>query len=173
MTRHVEGITSLQVPDSTKIVCPRCNSSLWYISSVLDDPIDLVKQDPVFAALMIVAAGAHFCGLVALCHNCGQEFSPIWYIFDVGASDGAAITMTHLDTNRNPGTGANATADLLEGLFMIFCGDDVNDTGEYFTIITNTAASPAVITPTVAPNAGSDGLYMITNLLPVGMTAAA
>jgi len=172
MTRNVEGPASLHVPDSTKIVCPRCNGVHFMISSTLDDPID-ITQDEAFAALMILAAGADFCGLVALCTECGNEFVPIWYIIDKGAAAAGAITMEHLDSNRDPGSGANAVADLLAGLYMIYLGDDANDQKEYFIIATNTAASPVVITPTVAPHVDSDGNYMITNILPVGMTPAA
>ena len=169
---NIEGITTEHVPDSTKIACPRCNSTLLYLSSTMDDPIDITR-DLVFAALMISATSGFFHGLVALCHNCGNEFVPFWWIEDVGASAAGAITMTNIDSNRDDGSGANATADLLADLYLIYIGDDVNDTDEYFIVATNTAASPVVITPTVAPHADSDGKYILTNLLPVGRTPAA
>lgn len=172
MTKYVEGITSPQVPDSTKIVCPRCNSTLFYISSVMDDPIDITK-DAAFAALMISAGGGFFHGLVALCHNCGNEFVPFWWIEDEGLSAAGAVTLTNVDSNRDPGSGANAVADLLEGLYLIYLGDDANDLDEYFIVATNTAASPVVITPTVAPHNDTDGKFILTNLLPVGRTPAA
>ena len=168
MTRHVEGITSPQVPDSTKFVCPRCNSSLFYISSTLDDPIDITK-DAAFAALMIHSDNP-IMGLVALCHNCGNEWVPLWYTFDEVATDGTDMTMTAFDTDRDPGAGANAVADLCAGLFMVCLVDAGTDKGKYVTIATNTAADPAVITPQ-AHNANGDGWWMITNILPVGLTA--
>lgn len=168
---NVGGPITAHVIDAEKIVCPRCNGTLFQISGVMDDPIDIIKED-AFKALMILAAGAHFCGLIAMCIGCGNEFVPYWYIIDKGAADGGAITMEHLDSNRDDGSGANATANLLAGLYMIYLGDDANDFQEYFTIATNTAATPVVITPSVAPNDGSDGNYMITNILPVGMTPA-
>jgi len=171
MVKNVEGIASKHVPDSTKIVCPRCNSTLLYLSSTMDDPIDITK-DEAFAALMICATGGSFQGLVALCHNCGNEFVPLWYIIDTGAADGGAITMGDLDSNRDDSSGANAVANLLAGLYMIYLGDDANDNNEYFIIATNTAAAPVVITPTVAPNDLSDGEWMITNILPLGKTPA-
>lgn len=164
MTRHVEGITSPQVPDSTKIVCPRCNSSLLYLSSTLDDPNDIVR-DLIFKALLITfASGNSAQGLVALCHACGNEFVPWWVIFDVGASDGTAITMTNIDQAT--------TANLLADYYLVYLGTDVNDVGKYFTIASNTAAAPTVITPDGTLHADTDGLFMLTNLLPVGFTLA-
>lgn len=159
--KNVEGITSTHVPDSTKILCPRCNSSLLYLSSTLDDPNDITK-DLIFAALLLSITGGSIQGLVALCHNCGNEFVPLWYLFDVGASAGGAVTMTNLDQAT--------TADLMVGLYMIpLVGTDV---GKYFIVATNTAAAPTVITPTVAPNIDCDGIWMITNILPLGLTLA-
>ena len=159
--KNVEGIASAHVPDSTKICCPRCNSTLLYLSSVLDDPNDIVR-DAVFKALKLTITGGHFHGLVALCHNCGNEFVPFWYLFDVAASNGTTLTMTNLDQAT--------TANLMAGLYLIPCvGTDVN---KYFIAGTNTAAAPTVITPTVAPNADGDGIWMITNILPLGLTVA-
>lgn len=160
MTRNVEGPASLHVPDSTKIVCPKCNGSLFQLSSTMDDPNDIVR-DRVFAALLLSITGGSIQGLVALC-TCGNEFVPFWYLFDVGANTGAATTMTNLDQAT--------TADLMVGLYAIpFVGSDI---GKYFIIATNTAATPTVITTSVAPNDDSDGLWMITNILPLGLTLA-
>ena len=165
MTRNVEGIASLHVPDSTKIVCPRCNSSLFYLSSTLDDPNDIVR-DLIFKALLITfATGTSAQGLVALCHTCGNEFVPFWAIFDVGASDGTKIVMTNLDQAT--------TANLLAGKYLVYLGTDANDKGKYFIVNTNTAAAPTHITPTVAPHADTDGMFMLTNILPLGFTVAA
>ena len=161
MTSNVGGPATVHVPDSTKIVCPRCNGTLFQISSTMDDPNDITK-DLEFAALLLTIGGGHFHGLVAMCVHCGNEFVPLWYLFDVAASDGAALTMTNLDQAT--------TADLMVGLYAIpMVGTDV---GKYFTIATNTAATPTVITPSVAPNADGDGIWMITNILPLGLTAA-
>lgn len=168
MTSNVEGITSSHVPDSTKFVCPRCNSSLYYISSTFDNPIDITK-DEAFAALMIESDNP-IMGLVALCHNCGNEWVPLWYTFDIVDTDGTNMTMTAFNTDRDPGAGANAVADLCAGLYMIYLGDDANNRHKYVTIATNTAADPAVLTPQ-AHHADSDGNWMITNILPFGLTA--
>lgn len=161
MVKNVEGPVSKHVPDSTKIVCPRCNSSNFQLSSTLDDPNDIVK-DEVFKALLLTITGGSIQGLVALCH-CGNEFVPLWYLLDVGtAAVGGVITMTNLDQAT--------TADLMAGLYAIpMVGTDV---GKYFIVASNTAAAPTVITMTVAPNADSDGIWMITNILPLGLTAA-
>lgn len=160
--KNVEGITSTHVPDSTKILCPRCNSSLLYLSSTLDDPNDITK-DLIFAALLLSITDGSIQGLVALCHNCGNEFVPLWYLLDTGtAAVGGAVTMTNLDQAT--------TADLMAGLYAIpMVGTDV---GKYFIIASNTAVAPTVITMTVAPNADSDGIWMITNILPLGLTLA-
>ena len=162
MVKNVEGITSSHVPDSTKICCPRCNSTLLYLSSTLDDPNDITR-DLDFAALLITFASGKSCqGLVALCHNCGNEFVPFWYLLDVVDSNGTTLTMTNLDQAT--------TANLLAGVYMIcLAGTDV---GKYFIVGTNTAAAPTVITTTVAPNADADGYFIITNILPVGFTVA-
>jgi len=161
MAKNVEGPVSDHVPDSTKIVCPRCNSSSFQISSTLDDPND-ITEDEVFAALLLSITGGSIQGLVALCH-CGNEFVPYWRLQDVGTTAvGGVVTMTNLDQAT--------TANLMAGLYAIPCvGSDV---GKYFVIASNTAVAPTVITMTVAPNADSDGLWIITNILPVGLTAA-
>jgi len=165
MTKYVEGITSKHVPDSTKIVCPRCNSTLLYLSSTMDDPNDITR-DLIFKALLITFASGKSCqGLVALCHNCGNEFVPFWMLFDVGAADAGAITMTNLVQAT--------TANLLAGKYLVYLGTDANDLGKYFIVATNTAADPTVITPTVAPHNDTDGLFMLTNRLPLGFELAA
>ena len=161
MTRNVEGPASLHVPDSTKIVCPRCNGVHFMLSSTLDNPND-ITQDLDFAALLLSITGGSIQGFVALCTECGNEFVPLWYLFDVGANTGAATTMTNLDQAT--------TADLMAGLYAIpFVGSDI---GKYFIIATNTVATPTIITTTIAPNDDSDGLWMITNILPLGLTVA-
>lgn len=127
----------------------------------MDDPND-IDRDLDFAALLLTITGGSIQGLVAMCLHCGNEFVPFWRLQDVGASDGTAVTMTNLDQAT--------TADLMAGLYMIpMVGTDV---GKYFIAATNTAAAPTVITPTVAPNADCDGIWIITNILPLGLTAA-
>lgn len=164
MTRHVEGITSVNIPDSGKIVCPRCNSSNFYILGAFIDP-NVIAQDLVFAALKITfASGTSAQGIAALCHNCGNEFVPYWFIFDVGASDGTKIVMTNLDA----GTAANLLADY----YLVYLGVDATDKGKYFTIASNTQAAPTHITPDGTLDAATDGIFMLTNVLPLGFTLA-
>lgn len=156
-----EGTQSSHVKDSTKIACKYCGGVDTMLSSLMDDPND-ITGDTDFAALLLSITGGSFQGLVGLCSQCGHEWVPLWYCIDVGASDGTAVTMTNLDQAT--------TANLMAGLYAIPCvGTDI---GKYFTIATNTAAAPTVITPTIAPNIDSDGIWIITNILPFGLTAA-
>ena len=159
---NVQGTESEHVIDSTKIVCSYCGSPELMLSTLMDDPND-ITEDTDFAALLLTITGGSFQGLVGLCPNCGHEQVPFWYCLDVGdTAVGGAVTMTNLDQAT--------TADLMAGLYAIpMVGTDV---GKYFTIATNTAVAPTVITMTVAPNADSDGIWMITNVLPFGLTAA-
>jgi hypothetical protein len=132
-----------------------------YISKTIDDPND-ITQDTAFAALKLTIAGGVFFGIVTMCAQCGHEQVPFWYCCDVAASNAGTLTMTNLDQAT--------TANLMAGLYCYpLAGTDI---GKYFVIATNTAAAPTVITPTVAPNADCDGYWVITNLLPVGLTAA-
>ncbi|KKL99763.1 hypothetical protein LCGC14_1811200 [marine sediment metagenome] len=159
MTKNVEGITSPQVPDSTKIVCPRCNSSLVYLSSTMDDPNDIAK-DREFAAYLLTITGGSIQGFVALCHTCGNEFVPLFYITDVATFDGATeCAMSNLDA---------AVANGLAGMFVIvLIGADI---GKYVAIASNTLAAPTVITLAFNVNTNGDGSVIITNIEPIGLT---
>jgi len=106
------------VIDTNKIVCPYCNGTQMMLSNLMDDPND-ITEDTVFAALLITITGGSIQGLVALCKHCGHTHVPYWYLFDVGASDGTAITMTNLDQAT--------TANLLAGAYMVYLGTDAND----------------------------------------------
>ena len=158
MTRNVEGPASLHVPDSTKIVCPRCNSSLFQLSKTLDDPND-ITNDLVFTALLLSITGGSFQGQVALC-TCGNEFIPLWYCFDVAAADGTTTpALTNLDA---------AVANGLAGFWwVILQGADI---GKYVRIASNTLAAPTVVTLDFLTNADGDGYVMITNIEPIGLT---
>ena len=162
MMVNVQGTESEHVIDSTKIVCSYCGSPEIMLSTLMADP-NVITEDTDFAALLITFASGKSCqGLVGLCPNCGHEQVPFWYLLDIGASNGTTITMTNLDQAT--------TADLMAGLYAIpMVGTDV---GKYFIVATNTAAAPTVITPSVAPNIDCDGIWMITNILPLGLTLA-
>lgn len=156
-----EGLQTAHVKDTTKIVCDYCGGTQFHISNLMDDPND-IADDTTFAALLLTIGGGSFQGLVASCKHCGHEKIPLWYCIDVAASNGTTLTMTNLDQAT--------TANLMAGLYLIPCvGTDV---GKYFIVSTNTAAAPTVITPTVAPNADCDGIWIITNILPLGLTVA-
>jgi len=156
-----EGPESTHVTDAYKIKCPYCGGVKMMLSNLMDDPND-ITGDTDFAALLLTITGGSFQGLVALCLQCGHEYVPYWRCQDVAASNGTTLTMTNLDQAT--------TANLMAGLYLIPCvGTDV---GKYFIVDTNTAAAPTVITPTVAPNADCDGIWIITNILPLGLTEA-
>ena len=163
-----EGAVSAHVTDATKIVCPTCGGVEIMLSNLMDDPID-ITNDTRFQALMIQSDNP-IMGQVGLCAQCGFEWVPLWYTFDQIATDGTDMTCTAFDTDRDPGAGANAVEDLLVGCYMICLHAAGTDTFKYVTIVTNTAADPAVITPQ-AHTADGDGTWMITNVLPLGLTA--
>jgi len=162
MARNVEGPVSEHVIDAQKIVCPRCNSSNFQISGTLQDP-NTITKDKSFLGKHITITDGHFHGLVVLCH-CGNEFVPIWYCIDIGTADNAAGTVTM--TNLDQGTVANQ----MTGLYMIPCvGSDI---GKYHVVATNTLATPTVITTDIAPADDGDGIWIITNILPLGLILA-
>lgn len=161
---NAEGPVSALVIDSAKFRCSNCNGSKMYISKTLDDPND-VAGDTVFAALLLTYTGNSCQGLVCLCAQCGHEQVPFWYLTDVGTTGvGQETTMTDLIQST--------TANLMAGLYGIPCvGTNV---GSYYIVASNTAADPTVITWTAPkPNADSDGIWIITNILPVGLTLGA
>lgn len=159
---NVEGPVSPLVADSTKYQCSNCNGSKFYISTTLDDFNDVAQATTEAALLLTNAGGKGIQAEVLLCVQCGHQQVSWWVIFDVGTTNAGAVTMTDLVQAT--------TANLMAGLYMIpMVGTDVE---KYFIVATNTAADPTVITPTVAPNNDSDGLWMITNRLPVGYTVA-
>lgn len=160
--KNVEGAVSPLVIDSEKYQCSHCNGVEFMISKTLDNFNDVKLATREAALLLTNAGGKDIQSLVGLCAQCGHEQVLWWIINDVGTTNAGAVTMTDLVQAT--------TADLMVGLYMIpMVGSDVE---KYFIIATNTAADPTVITPTVAPNNDSDGLWMITNRLPVGYTAA-
>lgn len=167
-----EGTESTHVIDSTKIACPYCDGVEIMLSNLMDDPID-ITTDTRFQALMMEAAGSPIHGLVGLCVQCGYEWVPLWYLFDVATSGAGVMVMTNLDSDRDDGSGDNAVADLLAGIYVIYLGTDVNDTLQYFTVATNDAAEGVTLTMTVAPHNDTDGICMVTNVLPFGSTPAA
>ena len=160
--KNVEGAISPLVIDSEKYQCSHCNGVEFMVSKTLDNFNDVALATREAALLLTNAGGKDIQALVGLCAQCGHEQVLWWIILDVGANTGAATTMTDLVQAT--------TANLMAGLYMIpMVGSDVE---KYFIIASNTAADPTVITTTVAPNDDSDGLWMITNRLPVGYTVA-
>lgn len=155
-----EGIQSSHVTDSTKLSCPYCGGVEIMLSSLMDDPNDIVN-DTRFAALdFTMGAGVDITGFVGLCSQCGHEWVPIWYVCDTFAFNGAKVAV---GTNLDCGT-ANSLEDLY---LMIMIG---TDKGKYVEIDTHTAASPTTITTKYNINTDADGYAMVTNIEPVGWT---
>lgn len=148
MTSNVEGAIGAILTDVLKEVCENCNGVEFMFSLTFDDVND-VKGD--LADLGITCTGGIICGLVLMCAQCGHEQTRLAWIADIAASDGTALTMTNLDSS---------VANNLAGYFAIcLVGTDV---GKVFTIASNTAAAPTVITTSVAPNLDADGYFLIT-----------
>lgn len=160
-----EGIESTHVTDATKLACPYCGGVETMLSSLMDNPNDIVN-DTDFAALGITNVdGGGIQGFVGLCSQCGHEWVPIWYLFDIATGAvGAAVTFTNLVTT--------IAANLLTGCYCIYLDAAGTDTGKYYIVTTNTQADPAVLTMTIATNDDEAGIWMITNILPLGRTAA-
>lgn len=149
--KNVEGAIGAILTDVLKDVCEHCNGSEFMFSLTFDD-VNHVKGE--LASLGITCAGGIICGLVLMCAQCGHEQTRLAWILDVAASNGTTLTMTNLDSS---------VANNLAGYFAIcLAGTDV---GKVFTIATNTAAAPTVITPSVAPNADADGYFLITEFV--------
>jgi len=166
MAINPEGAESTHVQDSTKYKCPNCQGVSFMISTTLDEADDIL-QDTVHAALKLTNAGSYdTLGLVVRCDQCGHESVPWWIMLDVVSGVvGAAFTMTDMVQAT--------TADLAAGLYCIPLDNDGTDIGKYFIVTTNTAADPTVLTMTVASGDNSEvGFMLLTNLLPVGWTAA-
>jgi len=66
------------------------------------------------------------------------------YVDAVAIVAGSVLTMTNL--NRS-------TFNDLKGWYVVACGDATDQEGAYLTILSNTAASPTLITTTTVPNA--------------------
>lgn len=148
MAKNVEGAIGKILTDVLKNVCEHCNGVEFMLSLTFDDINDV---DGDLSSLGITCTGGVICGLVLMCAQCGHEQTRLAFILDVAASDGTALTMTNLDSS---------VANNLAGYFAIcLAGTDV---GKVFTITTNTAAAPTVITPSVAPNLDADGYFLIT-----------
>jgi hypothetical protein len=151
-----EGTQFNHITDANKRVCERCGGTEFCILAAHADPNSSLDTTAAstFADYAITCTGGNINGTVYGCMQCGQEQADFWVI-DVGASTGAAITMTNLDAS---------VANGLAGCYVIV--DDGTDAGKYYIIASNTAAAPTVITVTVATNNDEDGTMVITNKLP-------
>ncbi len=158
----IEGIQSKLVKDTTKVGCWYCGSTSFMPSSLLDDGND--TPDTNFAALSITITGGSIQGLIGICDNCGQENVIDWHINDIATGAvAAAVTMTNLDAS---------VANGLAGFYAVYHDAAGTDTGLYYTIASNTAAPPTVITMTIATNSNEAGMWTIQKYLPLGLTAA-
>ena len=153
-----EGGESIHVLDTNKLTCPNCNGVEIMLSDLMDDGND-ITDDERFADLKITIGGGSIQGFVGLCAQCGHEWVPIWYLFDVSATTTVSLVMTNLDAS---------VANGLAGAFAIaLCGTDIR---KYVIIASNTLNPPTTITVAFAFNSDCDGLFMITNVEPIGLT---
>ncbi len=158
MTINSEGSKGAIVTDSVKYKCEYCGGVSFMISTTLDDINDVAGDN---ADLGLTITGGSIQSLPLRCNQCGHEQTIILSIFDVSASTGTSQVMSNLDSS---------VLNSLAGLYMIpMVGTDV---GKYFIIASNTLNPPTTIILTVAANDDADGIWMITELLPVGLTVA-
>ena len=158
---NIEGAESAHVIDAAKLTCPYCGGPEVMLTSLMDDPND-ITGDTAFAALKLTNGdGTGIQGLVGLCAQCGHEWVPLWYTFDTCTFTGEETTpaLTNLDA---------AVANGLDGCYFIaLVGTNAN---KYVEIASNTLAAPTVITLAAAMPDDTDGLCMITNVEPIGLT---
>ena len=158
-----EGPVSTLVIDSAKHLCWRCNGAKFYYSKTIDDFND-VPEDPNVAIWAVTITGGSIQAEVLLCVQCGAQNIGNWFITDqIAAAAAAVFDMTNLDAS---------VANGLAGLYLVYLDDQGTDTGLYYTIASNTAAGPTIITVSIATNNDELGGCFITRFLPVGLTAA-
>ena len=156
----IEGIQSALVPDTSKIVCSYCGGTSFHISDVMDDPADVAGETEHAALDITKGAGTDLIGLVTLCSQCGHEQVPLIIIFDVGTFNGTTgVTGTDLDSG---------VINNLAGWFIcILVGTDI---GKYVEVASNSVADPSAIVMAFNVNNDADGIFMITNIEPIGLT---
>ncbi|MCP3685850.1 MAG: hypothetical protein GY861_24640 [bacterium] len=163
MANIPSGTQGTYVLDSNKFVCPNCNGTFFQISQTFDEEDDI--NSPNVTALTVTNAGTtDTLAVPVLCQSCGEEQASLVMMFDICAgAAAAAITMTNM---------VETSANSLAGWYAIYLDAAGTDTGLYYTIASNTAADPTVITLSVATNNDEVGYWLILNWLPVGWTAA-
>jgi len=147
------------VIDSNKIACGYCGGTSFQVSTLGDEPEDLVK-DLVFAALGLTNATVRTC-VVGMCDGCGTLNVLQWQMFDTWTFTGAETTPvgTNLDSS---------VANSLAGCWFVFgVGTLIHN---YVEIDSNTAATPTAITLAFGGHEDADGQSYITNVEPIGLT---
>ena len=157
----IEGIKTALLPDTSKKACDYCGGTSFHINdTVCDDPADVAGATVFAAADITKGAGTDPLAQVLSCAQCGHEQIGIVNIFDVAAFDGAtACVMTDLDIG--------VANNLATWFVCVLVGTDI---GKYVAIASNTAADPTTITLAFNVNTDGDGIVMVTNLEPVGLT---
>jgi hypothetical protein len=141
---NIEGAVHALLTDATKIHCEECNGTTFQVSWQLDENTDL----PATAATALLwenstpsGAQGNMQTIVMLC-QCGKILGKLaWCIDTCSACATPAVTTTHI---------AAAAANGLTGLYLTPLGG--TDAGSHFTISSNTAADPTVITLSTAIN---------------------
>ncbi len=157
---NIEGPVSALVTDAMKVQCSRCNGVKFSISTTMDDPADVAGATDIAALDITKGAGTDPIGLVTLCVQCGAEQVPLVYIFDVGTFNGTTgLTGTDLD--------AGVINNLAGWFVCILVGTDI---GKYVAVASNSVADPSAIVLAFNVNTNADGIFMITNIEPIGLT---
>lgn len=156
-----EGVQGALVTDAAKRTCYYCGGTEFMIKNAADDINDVDARCNA-ATAYITATGSVITGRVYICAQCGREDADLLFIIDTCAGiAAAAVTMTNLDAS---------VANGLAGYKLIPLGG--TDVLKEFTISSNTAATPTVITVSVAPNADTNGELVLVTKIDTELTAA-
>lgn len=151
MATNIGGVINALLIDSNKIVCPHCNSTYFQVGFQMDSSLDMPADDPI--RLYEEACES----IVFLCQSCGRPFGKVAYLIcNIAGSVTPALTMDFNITVQD--------ANCLKGLYVIPLTD--TDLGVAYKIVSNTKASPTVITVEAGINDDCVGLALITSFKP-------
>ena len=166
-----EGTQSTLMTDANKCVCDRCGGTEFHINVELDANTDLPPTADCYIVLGSNVGGIAMNVLKMQCVQCGLDQGRAVLIIDkIKDVTVKALTMEHLDCKSvvSGGTGA----DNLAGYYCVITDtSSPTDAWKYMTIVSNTEASPTVITVSETPNADADEEYIIImNFKPAALT---
>lgn len=149
MGKNIEGVVNKLLTDANKIQCPFCNGTHFQVAFQMDSSLDMLANDP------IQGYEEAFESIVFLC-QCGKVFGrAAFLICNIASSVTPALTMDFNITVKD--------ADCLKGLYVIPLTD--TDLGVAYKIVSNTKASPTVITVDGAIDDDCVGLALISSFI--------